>query len=170
MTTTTKIAYSNNTAIVMTCTGLAADAGLLVGRQSVVQDNTSNLYLDCIVRGSFTVGTTPAITGGLAVFVYGADTSPASTAIGPINGTDASCTFTTTSLGASVTFARKPSVLVNTSDTKYYIQPFSVAMLFGGVMPKFWGLYVAHDMTAALKTDAANNDSFSFNGINYTHA
>jgi hypothetical protein len=56
---------------------------------------------------------------------------------------------------------------VNTSDTKYWIAPFTVAALFGGVMPKFWGLYVAHSMTAALKTDAANTDSFSFNGIKY---
>ncbi len=99
--------------------------------------------------------------------MWGADTDPATTAIGPIVGTDSGCTFTTTSLGATVLFARSIPVLVATSDTKYQVQPFSVAAIFGGVMPKFWGLYVSNATNVALKTDAANTNSFSFNGIKY---
>ena len=42
-----------------------------------------------------------------------------------------------------------------------------MAALFGGVMPKFWGLYVAHNHTGAL--GASNSGLFSFNGITYTN-
>ena len=47
----------------------------------------------------------------------------------------------------------------------YYIQPFSVASLFGGVMPKFWGLFLAHNHTGALA--ASQSALFSYNGIKY---
>jgi len=59
---------------------------------------------------------------------------------------------------------------VNTSNLTYYLSPFSIASLFGGLMPKFWGLFVAHNMTAALKTDSGNTNSFAFNGITYTNS
>lgn len=163
---TATINYSANTAITMNLSALAASATYIAGRESSQIDNTTNKYMDALVQGSFTVGTTPAITGGLVVYVWGADTSLATTALGPLDGTDSDESLTTTQLGM-LRFASFTPVLVNTSDTKYWIAPFTVAPLFGGVMPKFWGLYVAHSMTAALKTDAANTDSFSFNGIKY---
>ncbi len=163
---TATINYSANTAITMTLSALAASATYIAGRESSEIDNTTNKYLDAIVSGSFTVGTTPAITGGLAIYVWGADTSLATTPLKTLDGTDSDEALTTTELGM-LAFASFTPVLVNTSDTKYFIKPFNVAPLFGGVMPKFWGLYVAHSMTAALKTDAANNNSFSFNGIKY---
>jgi len=163
---TATINYSANTAIVMNLSALAASATFIAGRESTQIDNTTNKYMDALVQGSFTVGTTPAITGGLAVYVWGADTSLATTALGTLDGTDSDESLTTTQLGM-LRFASFTPVLVNTSDTQYWIAPFTVAPLFGGVMPKFWGLYVAHSMTAALRTNAANTDSFSFNGIKY---
>jgi hypothetical protein len=166
---TTTINYSSNTAITMNLSALAASATYIAGRESSQIDNTTNKYLDAIVQGSFTVGTTPAITGGLAVYVWGADTSLATTALGPLDGTDSDESLTTTQLGM-LKFGAFAPVLVNTSDTKYWIPPFSVAALFGGIMPKFWGLYVSHSMTAALKTDAANTDSFAFCGIKFDAA
>jgi hypothetical protein len=63
-------------------------------------------------------------------------------------------------LGGSVT------VLATTSDIDYFISPFSVAQLFGGVMPKYWGLYVSHNTGVALNATAGKH-SFSFNCINY---
>lgn len=164
---TTTISYSSNTAITMDLSNLANSATYIVGRQCVTIDNTTNKYVDVILRGNFTVGTTPSTTGSLNVYVWGADTDPATTAIDSIVGTDSGCTFTTTSLGATVLFARSIPVLVATSNTKYQVQPFSVAALFGGIMPKFWGLYVANATNVALKTDAANTNSFSYNGIKY---
>jgi hypothetical protein len=48
----------------------------------------------------------------------------------------------------------------------YVIEPFSIAQLFGGVMPKFWCLYLAHNHQGALA--AAQSALFSYNGINYS--
>ena len=166
---TANIAYSANTAIVMNLSNLAASATYIAGRESTQIDNTTNKYMDAIVQGSVTVGTTPAITGGIAVYVWGADTSLGSTPLGTLDGTDSDESLTTTQLGM-LKFGTFLPILVNTSDTKYWIAPFSIASKFGGIMPKFWGLYVAHSTTAALKTDAANTDSFSYNGITYTVA
>ena len=164
---TTTISYGANTSITMDLSALANSAAFLAGRQCVTIDNTTNKYVDALVRGNFTVGTTPSTTGSLNVYVWGADTDPATTAIDSIVGTDSTCTFTSTSLGATVLFARSIPVLVATSDTKYQVQPFSVAAIFGGILPKFWGLYVSNATNVALRTNAANTNSFSYNGIKY---
>lgn len=159
--------YSTTTTITMNLSGLAASATYITGRESTQVDNTSTQYIDAIVHGDFTVGTTPAITGGLAVYVWGSEVSLGTTPLKTLDGTDSDESLTTTELGM-LKFASFTPVLVNTSDTQYFIAPFSVAALFGGVMPKFWGLYVAHSTTAALRTNAANTNSFNFVGVTYT--
>lgn len=165
---TTTVVYSSNTAITIDLSGLASSSSFLAGRESNEIDNTTNKYLDAIVRGSFIVGTTPATTGGLKVFVWGSDTSLATTALDVLDGADSTETFTATSLGATVMPASFTPVLVATSDIKYHVKSFSVARALGlSVLPKYWGIFVAHNMTAALKTDAGNTNAFSFNGIKY---
>lgn len=163
---TATINYSANTTITMNLSGLAASATFIAGRESNEIDNTTNKYIDAIVDGSFTVGTTPAITGGLAIYVWGSDTSLGTTPLKTLDGVDSDESLTTTELGM-LRFASFTPVLVATSDTQYFVAPFSIASRFGGVMPKYWGLYVAHSMTAALRTNAANTNSFAFNGIKY---
>lgn len=166
---TANIAYSANTAITMDLSALASSSTFVAGRESNEIDNTSNKYIDALVRGSIIVGTTPTLPCQLNVYVWGADTSLATTAIDVLDGTDSAETITnTTVLTNGLQLARAMPILVNTSNTTYYMSPFSVAALFGGNMPKFWGLFVAHNQTAALKTDAGNTNSFSFNGITYT--
>lgn len=160
------LTYSSNNTITINLSALASSSSFLSGRESDQIDNTGDKFVDAIVGGSFIVGTTPAITGGLKVFVWGADTSLATTALDVLDGAESAETFTSTSLGATVTPALFVPVLVNTSDTKYIVREFSVAAALGlPVLPKFWGLFVAHNMTSALKTDAGNTDAFSFYGI-----
>lgn len=168
---TVNVAYSANTTITMDLTGLASNATFVQGRESTQVDNTTNLYVDALVSGRFIVGTTPTLPCQLNVYVWGSDVSLATTAIDTLDGTDSAETLTnTTVLTNGLRLGASCPILVNTSDTTYYVSPFSVAQLFGGIMPKFWGLYVAHNMTAALKTDAGNTNSFKFNGITYTVA
>jgi len=59
---------------------------------------------------------------------------------------------------------RFATVTVTTGGLLYYFQPFSIAQLFGGVMPQFWTMYMAHNLSAALGT---NTNRFSYNGITY---
>lgn len=160
------LTYSGNNPIGINLSGLASSSSFLSGRESDEIDNTTNKYVEAIVGGSFIVGTTPAITGGLKIFAWGSDVSLATTPLDVLDGVDSAETFTGTSLGATVAPVSFTPVLVNTSDTKYIVRNFPIAMLLGlPVLPKFWGLFVAHNMTAALKTDAGNTDAFSFYGI-----
>ena len=68
--------------------------------------------------------------------------------------------FSALKLGAVIT------VTDSTSNVGYNFAPFSVAALFGGVMPKFWGLYVAHNTGVNLNATGGNH-AFSFNGVKY---
>jgi len=161
--------YTGPTTITMDLSALAASSSFVAGRESTQVDNTSTKYVDAIVYGRFIVGTTPTLPCSLNVYVGGADVSLATTAIDVLDGADSAETLTnTTVLNSALMMARSPPILVNTSNLTYDIVPFTVARLFGGVMPLFWGLYVAHNMTAALKTDAGNTNSFRFHGITYT--
>ena len=168
--TTQTINYSSNTTITMDLSALASSATWVAGVESNEIDNTSNKYIDAIVQGAFIVGTTPTVNTFLNVYVWGSDISLATRAIGALDGTSSGETITTTVAAVSLALAHQSSILVNTSDTTYITKPFSVAQLFGGIMPKFWGLFVAHNMTAALKTDAGNTDSFRYNGIKFDDA
>ena len=169
--TTQNIAYSSNTAITMDLSALGSSSTFIAGRESNQIDNTTDKFIDALVRGRFIVGTTPTLPCELDIYVWGSDISLATTAIDVLDGTDSAETLTnTTVLANGLVLARACPVLVNTSDKTYYVTPFSVAKLFDWIMPKFWGLFVAHNMTAALKTDAGNTNSFSFNGITYTSA
>ena len=153
----------------MDLTTLGASATFVAGRESNQIDNTSTKYVDALVYGRFVVGTTPTLPCQLNVYLWGADVSLATTAIDVLDGTDSAETLTnTTVLNSALQLARSSAVLVNTSNLTYDILPFTVAQYFGGIMPPFWGLYVAHNMTAALKTDALNTNGFRFHGMTYT--
>ena len=78
--------YSANTTIVMNLTTLASSATYIAGRESNQIDNTTTQYIDAIVYGDFTVGTTPGITGGLVVYVWGSEISLVTTPLKTLDG------------------------------------------------------------------------------------
>ena len=161
--------YSSNTAITFDLSSLGTSSTFVAGRESTEIDNTSTNYVDCIVNVDGITGhasTAPTVGQYIGLWVWGADTSLATTPIDVLDGTDSAETLGHVSVLNSLRFAAAPSVTVATAALKYWIMPFSVAALFGGIMPKFWGLYVAHNHTGALGT--SNSGLFSFNGITYT--
>lgn len=170
---TVNIAYSSNTTITigLATTPLASSSTFVGGRESNEIDNaTTNKYDDALVQGKVTVGTTPTANTAINVYVWGADTSLATTAIDVLDGTDSDESLTNTGvLGSALRLAASIGVYATTSNVTYNIAPFSVAALFGGNMPKFWGLFVAHNTGVALNSTAGNH-AFSFNGITYTVA
>lgn len=164
-----KTAYSSNTAITFDISSLGTSSTFVAGRESTQIDNTSTLYIDAIVNVKGITGhasTAPTIGQIISLYVWGADTSLATTAIDVLDGTDSAETLSHVSVLNSLRLAAAPAVTVATAGLVYYIQPFSVAQLFGGVMPKFWGLYLAHNHTGSLA--ASQSALFSFNGITYT--
>lgn len=163
----TTVNYSANTAITMDLANLGSSTTFLAGRESNQIDNTTNNYMDALVSGSISVGTTPTATKTISVWVWGSDTSLATAPIDVLDGTDSAETLSNAGVLYSLRLLAAVLVPVATSDFAYQILPTSVAERFGGVMPKFWGLYVAHDTGVNLRNNAVNTNSFKFVGIKY---
>lgn len=162
--------YSANTAITFDLSSLASSSTFVAGRESTQVDNTTNVYDDALVNVKGITGhasTAPTVGQMIALYAWGADTSLGTTAIDVLDGTDSVETLSHVSVLNSLRFVAAPTVTVATAGLVYYIQPFSIAQLFGGIMPKFWGLYIAHNHTGALA--AAQTGLFSYNGITYTN-
>lgn len=162
----TSVAYSGNTTITMDLASLNSSTTFLAGRESAQIDNTADKYMDCLVSGFVSVGTTPTANTVIAVYVWGADTSLATTPINDLNGTDSTVSLTNTGILNALRLGASIAVPAATSDVQYAVLPFSVAALFGGAVPKFWGLFVTHNTVAALRA-TTNTNSFKYVGIKY---
>lgn len=166
--TTATISYSGTgTAITMDLANLGTSSTFIAGRESTEIDNTTNKYMDALVSGKVSVGTTPTANKTIAVYVWGSDVSLATTPIDVLDGTDSAETLTNTGILNALKFGAAVAVPAATSDVQYEVLPFSVASKFGGVMPRFWGLYVAHDTAVNLRNNAVNTNSFKYVGIKY---
>jgi len=167
---TSTVNYSSNTTITMDLANLATSSTFLVGRESAQIDNTTNKFMDCLVSGFVSVGgTSNNVTTNttINIYVWGADTSLATKNLNVLDGTDSGASLSNAGILNALRFGSSVSVPVNTSDFEYIVLPFSVASVFGGVMPKFWGLYVAHNTGQSLRNNAVNTNSFEFVGIKY---
>lgn len=164
---TLTINYSSNTAITMDLANLGSSATFVAGRESSQIDNTTNKFVDAIVSGQVSVGTTPTANTQINIYVWGADTSLATTALDVLDGTDSAETLTNVGIRDALRLGASVNVPANTSDVAYIVLPFSVASLFGGVLPKFWGLFVAHNTAVNLRNNAVNTNSFEYVGVKY---
>lgn len=164
---TATVNYSGTgTTITMDLANLATSTTWIAGRESSEIDNTSAKYMDVLVSGSVSVGTTPTANTLINVYVWGSDVSLATTAIDVLDGTDSAETLTNTGVLGTLRLGAAISVLVNTSDIAYPVLPFSIATLFGAV-PRFWGLFVAHNTGVNLRNTGVNTNAFKYVGIKY---
>ena len=166
---TSTINYGTTTAITLSPASLASSATFVAGRESTEIDNTTNKFIDALVQGFVTTGTTPAVDKQIRLYVWGSHAAPSTTALDVIDGVDSAETFTSAEIQNSI-LVRVKTIIVNaTSDQKYHIKPFSIAALFDGEIPKYWGLFVAHDTVAALNSTAGNHE-FKYTGIKFDSA
>jgi len=159
----TKITYGTSTAITCTLASLASSA--TAGRCSTAVDNTSNLYDDAIVTLSVTSGAgTMANDKAVYVYVYGSedgtnyDIEESNTL-----GSDAAYTIN------SPTNHKLAAVLNILTEAKVYTAVFSVAQVYGGVMPRKWGLIIVNFSGQALNGTEGNHIK-TYTGITYTTA
>lgn len=165
---TVSLNYAANATITMDLANLGSSATFVAGRESTQVDNTSNKYIDVIVEGAVSVGTTPTANTTINIYVYGSDTSLATTAVDVLDGTDSAETLTNTGiLYSALKLGAVINVLATTSDIAYPVAPFSVAQLFGGALPKYWGLFVSHNTGVNLRNTSVNTNAFTFSGIKY---
>ena len=168
MATVTPNYSGTGTSITMDLANLASSSTWVAGRESSQIDNTTNKYMDAQVLGTISVGTTPTANTEIRVYVWGSDVSLATTAIDVLDGTDSAETITNTGVLASLRLAFSITVLATTSDVAYPVPAFSVAQALGlGELPRFWGLFVAHNTGVNLRNTAVNTNSLRYVGVKY---
>ena len=153
--TTTKIAYA--AAATITCS--MASKTTTQGRRSAAVDNSTNLYDDVLVHVSLksgTAGTTPSF----AVYAYA-------------SGDDGTTYETGGSTDADWNTLRGDEKLLGVvaapSSTTVYTGVFSVARVYGGIMPRNWGIIIVQ--TAMGTLSATEGDHIKkYQGITYTSA
>lgn len=166
----TNVTYSSNTTITFTgANSLASDSSLLAGAESNEVDNTTNKYMGALVQGKIAVHPSVALTASksINIYVWGSHTSLATTARNVLDGADSAETFTNSNQRDSLLKWLATIAPATTAGLTYEFGPVSVADRFGGVMPKYWGLWIVQDTGQAL---AASGHEFVFNGITYTTA
>jgi len=147
--------YRASTTITISPENVASSSTFSAGVESAVYDNTTNKDQDVIISGKWTVGTTPA-AGNVLVYVFAAlDDTPNYPDV--FDGTASAETLTTANVGAGfLKLAANMPVDVTTSNQAYYCT-FSVAQLFGGVVPPKFGLFITHNTTVNSNSTAGNH-------------
>lgn len=171
--TTNYSSTTDSTALTITLASLASSATLVAGRESTAVDNTSNLYVDAILSGQITTGTSPTADKYIEVWFYAPLKVASSTFTYPVatttalTGANAAATF---ELNQKYQLVLASAVSnIGTSDRKYAIGPISVASAFGGIMPLKWGIFVTHSTGVNLNSTAGNH-WMHYTGIKYDSA
>ncbi len=151
-----KLAYAASAAMTITLASLATDANLLTGRNATVVDNTSNLYLNYMVAGKITTGTTPTDLKRIEVWAYG-QLEDTPTYPDSFTGVDAAKTVTSANIKAAILYPVASLATGTTSDRTYWFGPRSLVSVFGGIIPKRWGIFVTHDTAVNLNATAGNH-------------
>lgn len=153
MATTTTI-YGTNTALTLTLTSLTNTSA----RQSTARDNSTTVALDDLVGGHITPGASIAVPAYCNVYVA-ALTDDGTHYGGGATGADAAFTMPTYRGNLRLAVV----VPINTASVTEYFEPFSVANLFGGVLPKKYAVIVENQTGGTL--DATNGGSIYYQPI-----
>jgi hypothetical protein len=160
MTTTDKIAYATSAALTITLNSLATSA--TAGRQATVIDNSTNLYDDALVTAIVSTSASAlAAPNAVNIYVCGSEDGTnfdEDTAV--MGASDAAYTID------APTNLRLAAVINCSTSSKVYNKIFSVAQLFGGVMPRKWTVVVVNNTGQAL---LSSGNSMSYSGITYTN-
>lgn len=158
-----KLKYPSTSTVALTCdlASLATNTQNVFtsGRESTAVDNTTNLDLDHLLSGKIRTGTSPTASRTIAVYVYSPLSISSGTPTYPdvLDGTDSAETITSANVLNSMLRLAWSTTIDNTTGRDYFMPPTSVASLFGGVLPPFWGVYVAHDTAVNLDSTSGNH-------------
>lgn len=140
-----QLTYGTRTTITITLASLATASY----RESNEVDNTTARYLDVILAGKITTGTTPT-AGTIYVYVWGGDGTIRAAGV---SGSDAAWT------AAGEDAQLRLAAIIPTDATSNHVYEFlaPLAQYFGGAMPPKWGCVVYHDTAVALNATAGNH-------------
>jgi hypothetical protein len=146
----TKLKYAAAAALTITLNSLANNAA----RQATLFDNSSTLYDDVLLGGGFktaagSLGTNPVVSVYVAALTDGTNYGGTNGA-NVLGGGDAAFTMPT-NLG-NLRLAQ--AVPINTAAAAEYMQPISVAALFGGTLPPKFVIVAVNSTGLALDGSA----------------
>jgi hypothetical protein len=148
--------WGSSASYTITLTSLGTSSDKTAGRESTAISHTSSDYLDYLVGGKITTGTSPTANKTIDVWVYGSiDDTPTYPDV--LDGTDSAETITSANVRNGALKLLASLVVDSTSDRTYWFGPTGIAQLFGGGLPKNHGLFVAHDTAVALNATASNH-------------
>lgn len=150
-----KLAYGSSSALTITLASLATSSTFVAGRESTAVDNTTNLYIDYLLAGKITTGTSPTDAKEIRIYVIGLIED--STFPDVFDGTDSDETFTNIQIRDATAKLAAIIATNNTSNVQYWFGPISVASLFGGVVPKKFVVYVTHNTGVNLNSTGSNH-------------
>jgi hypothetical protein len=158
-------AYASSAAYTITLASLGSDTNLLAGRESTAVSNTSARYLEYLVGGKVTTGTSPTATRLIWIFAYGSiDDTPTYPDV--MDGTDSAETVTSADIRNALPMLQQLGT-DNTSDRTYWMPPKALSLAFGGAIPKNHGLFLTHNTGVALNATGSNH-ALSHTGIYMT--
>jgi hypothetical protein len=150
-----KLAYGTASDLTITLASMASDTNLLTGRESAVIDNSANLFLDYLVSGKITAGTSPTAARSIEVWAVGSWDGTNWPDV--FDGTESAETITSADIKASVCRFVAAMATANTTDRTYHFGPVSLAAAFGGTLPPKVVLFVTHSTAVALNATAGNH-------------
>jgi hypothetical protein len=154
-----KLKYASSANFTLTLASLASSA--TGARESTAVDNTTNLYLDALVRVHCKLQAgTPANDKAIYVFAYGSEDGTNYT--DNATGSDAAVTM------RDPTNLRLIGVIAcpDSGGLTYKGGPFSVAQAFGGILPRKWGI-VLRNYTGVTLSATEGDHAYSYTGIHY---
>lgn len=148
-----KLAYAASANLTVTnLNGLAASSTHVTGWESGAIDNTTNKYLDYLISGKFTTAAAGLAAGEIRMHVVAMldDT----TWPGGFDGTESAETTPLDDANGTAAGVKLGAVAVTdtTASQVYYIAPFSVAQLFGGICPAKFLIFVTQSTGTTLET------------------
>ena len=150
-----KLSYPAASDLTITLASLGSDTNLLTGRESATIDNSTNLYLDYLISGKITAGTSPTAARSIEVWAVGSWDGTNWPDV--FDGTESAETITSADIKASVCRFVAAMATANTSDRTYHFGPVSIAAAFGGTLPPKFVLFVTHSTGVALNSTAGNH-------------
>ncbi len=163
-----KLSYAASANLTVTnLNGLAASSTHVTGWESDAIDNTTNKYLDYLISGKFTTESAGLSAGEIRMHVVAMLDD--STWPGGFDGTESAETTPLDDANGTSAGVRLGAVAITdtTASQVYYIAPFSVAQLFGGICPAKFLIFVTQSTGTTLET---TGNQVTHKGVYFTSA
>lgn len=155
----TKVTYATSTDLVLTAAATLASSAT-DGAESTAVDNSSNNYDDAMVYLSFVIPNSGTIGGDKCWYVYAYGSEDGSNYEDIVTGTTAAIVLKSE---ANLHFLGSiPCTAINQTLKHTF---GSIAMAFGGTLPRKWGIYVRNYCGVA-----PTSETSTYTGITYTTA